>query len=320
MPLQTPVAFFLFRRPDVTARVFAAIAAARPRTLLLVSDGPRADRAGEAELVVRTRALVERIDWNCTVRTNFATENLGCKRRFATGLAWIFEQTEEAIVLEDDCLPDATFFHFCEELLERYRDDRRVAAISGSNFQGGRSRTTDSYYFSNYFHCWGWASWRRTWQHVDLELKDWPQFQRRGLLGEIADSPLEADYWNAIFQRQHSGQIDSWAYPWLYSCWTQGALTILPNVNLVNNIGFGEQGAHTNSKATGIFANLSTSSIPIISHPPFVVRHRTADAFTFNHVFQGQPVGLTGAIRKAMRRVQRPVERKLKALRAFFSP
>jgi len=320
MQLQTPVAFFLFRRPDVTARVFAAIAAARPRTLLLVSDGPRPDRAGEAELVARTRSLIDRIDWGCEVRTNFATENLGCKKRFVTGLAWIFKQTEQAIILEDDCLPDPSFFPFCETLLERYRDDSRVGAISGSNLQGGQSRTTASYYYSKYFHCWGWASWRRAWESVDFTMQGWPDFLAHGMLNEVADSQSEFAYWKNVFERQHSGQIDSWAYPWLFSCWTQGRLTVLPNVNLVNNIGFNDQGTHIKQQATGILGNLATSSIPNIQHPRFVVRHRSADTFTFNHVYLGRSPGSLGAIRSALRRLQRPVESRIRALRVLLSP
>src|SRR6185295_3256318 len=130
MSLETPVAFLIFNRPDTTARVFEAIAAARPRTLLVVADGPRADRAAEAEQCRATRAIIDRVDWACEVLVNYADENLGCKRRVSSGLTWVFEQTSRAIILEDDCLPHPTFFRYCEELLDRYEDDERVMSIS----------------------------------------------------------------------------------------------------------------------------------------------------------------------------------------------
>src|SRR6267142_406558 len=136
--LKTPITFIIFNRPDTTARVFAEIARAKPPKLLIVADGPRVDRMGEAERCAQTRAVVERIDWNCEVLTNYSSVNLGCRNRVASGIDWVFEQVEESIILEDDCVPHPTFFRFCEELLERYRDDERVSQIGGANFQLGR--------------------------------------------------------------------------------------------------------------------------------------------------------------------------------------
>src|SRR4051812_5076822 len=145
--LETPVAFLVFNRPDVTARVFRAIAAARPRKLLVVADGPRPDRAGEAERCEQVRRIATAVDWDCDLRTDFAPVNLGCKRRVSSGLDWVFTEVEEAIILEDDCLPHPTFFWYCRELLDRWRDDPRVATISGTNFQFGQRRGRASYYF-----------------------------------------------------------------------------------------------------------------------------------------------------------------------------
>ncbi|OUC08639.1 hemolytic protein HlpA-like protein, partial [Litorilinea aerophila] len=165
--MQTPVIFLIFNRPDTTAQVFAEIAKARPRRLLVVADGPRPHRPDDVEKCSATRAVIERVDWPCEVSCDFAEENLGGRRRISSGLTWAFSQVEAAIVLEDDCLPHPTFFPFCEELLNRYCHDERIMAITGDNFQFGRSRTKYSYYFSRYFHSWGWATWRRAWQHYD---------------------------------------------------------------------------------------------------------------------------------------------------------
>jgi hypothetical protein len=159
--VNTPIAFFIFNRPDTTARVFEAIRQAQPSKLLVVADGPRSTRPGEAEKCAATRAIIDQVDWECEVLTNYSDVNLGCRHRVSSGLDWVFEQVEEAIILEDDCLPHPTFFRFCEELLEWYRHDHRIVAISGDNFQNGHQSGEFSYYFSRYVHIWGWATWRR---------------------------------------------------------------------------------------------------------------------------------------------------------------
>ena len=178
--LETPVAFLVFNRPHTTDKVFSEIAAANPRKLLIVADGPRPDQPGEAERCVAVRAIVDRVDWDCEVLTNYSDINLGCKARISSGLDWVFDTVEEAIVLEDDCLPHPSFFRFCEELLVKYRDDERIAQIGGVNFQSGRRRTNYSYYFSRYAHIWGWATWRRAWRHYDVALKAWPLIRDGG--------------------------------------------------------------------------------------------------------------------------------------------
>ena len=304
------VAFFIFNRPDTTLRVFQAIAAAQPERLLVVADGARPDKRGEAELVAQTRAIIDRVDWPCLVDTNFATENLGCKPRVSSGLQWVFEKVEEAIILEDDCLPDPSFFDYCTQLLKRYRDDDRVAAISGDNFQNGISRTNDSYYFSKYFHCWGWASWRRVIQRVDFEMESWPAFVQRDGLRNWADSEAELSYWQNLFALQHTGEINSWAYPFFYSCWERAGLTILPDVNLISNIGFDQNATHTTSAESDL-ANLPTYDIGQLKHPSVVERHRIADEYTFENIFKPETAQLTEPKKKkslfrSLKRLIRP--------------
>ncbi len=181
--------FLIFNRPAETFRVFDAIREARPEKLLIVADGPRPTRPGEAALCNETREVLDRVDWSCQVLSNFAETNMGCGRRVASGLDWAFEQVEEAIILEDDCLPDSSFFPYCGELLERYRADERIMMISGNNFQNGASRTADSYYFSQLPHCWGWATWRRAWRHYDFVMQDWRGGRNRGLVKELGKQP-----------------------------------------------------------------------------------------------------------------------------------
>ncbi|MDJ0728376.1 MAG: TylF/MycF/NovP-related O-methyltransferase [Crocosphaera sp.] len=281
MELSTPVAFLIFKRPELTQKVFNAIAQVKPKKLLVVADGPASEE--DEEKCQQTRAIIQQVDWDCEVLTNFAEENLGCKQRISSGLNWVFSQVEEAIILEDDCLPDLSFFQFCQTLLDYYRHDERIMHISGDNFQLGQSRTQDSYYFSKYPHIWGWATWRRAWKHYDVTMKDWPEFRQSGKLSTVFPDSTEEEYWADLLERTYQGEIDTWDFPWGYSCWSQNGLTILPDVNLVTNIGFGIDA--TFKKVSHPLANLPIQSIGKIKHPEFVMVNEAADAYIRDYIF-----------------------------------
>jgi len=287
--LKAPVAFFIFNRPYTTEKAFEAIRQAKPTKLLVVADGPRADRPGEVEKCAAARAIIDRVDWDCEVLKNYSDVNQGCKLRVSSGLDWIFDTVEEAIILEDDCLPHPAFFRFCEELLEKYRGDKRIAMISGVNFQFGRKRTSYSYYFSRYTHIWGWASWRRAWEYYDVTMKLWPTIKEGGWLQDILGNFQTSKYWGNIFQSVYDGKINTWDYQWTFACWVQCGLSILPNVNLVSNIGFGINSTHT--KGQSKFANMPVEPITFpLLHPPYVLRDAMADAYTENDQFTVQPL------------------------------
>jgi hypothetical protein len=283
--MKTPIAFLVFNRPDTTQQVFDTIRQAQPPQLFVVADGPRGDRPEDAEKCGAVRKIIETVDWDCEVLTNYSDVNLGCKKRVSSGLDWVFEQVEEAIILEDDCLPELSFFPFCEELLERYRDDQRIMHISGDNFQFGKVRTEYSYYYSIYNHCWGWATWRRAWQHYDIEMKfiHHPNSQKQ--LKSLLHNTFAVNYWRKKFKKAHMNKVDSWAYRWTFSCWMNAGFSILPEVNLVKNIGFSQSGTHT-TNCFDPYANLATSPISFpLKHPPEVVQCQIADKFTQRHKF-----------------------------------
>ncbi len=297
--MKTAVALLIFNKPDTTEKVFEAIRQAKPPKLLVVADGPRSDRPGEAEKCQATRAIIDRVDWDCQVLTNYSDVNLGCKLRVSSGLDWVFNTVEEAIILEDDCLPHPTFFHFCEELLDYYQDDERIMVISGDNFQFGRKRTEYSYYFSRYNHCWGWATWRRSWQHYDIEMKLWPKIRDGNWLRYILEEPMTVRYWQKIFQATYEEKNNSWAYRWTFSCWVQSGLTVIPNVNLVSNLGFVIEATHTkNSRNPSAHLPLEKMCFPL-QHPPFIIRDAEADNFTQDNNFN--PPLMKGLRKKAQR-------------------
>jgi predicted SAM-dependent methyltransferase len=277
--LDTPVVFVIFNRPDLAARVLAAIAQARPKQLLVVSDGPRRDRPGEAERVAATRSLVERVDWPCEVLTDYADVNLGCRRRITSGLDWAFKWVEELILLEEDCLPHPTFFAFCRELLHHYRDDPRVLAVRGCTVLGGHLRTEYGYRFSKHFSSWGTALWRRVWLEFDPEMRSWPEFLAAGGMHAVADSPEEEAYFSQVFDNTYRGLIDSWVFPMQYHCWSRQGLIAASDRNLIANIGCGEGATNTSDAARLGDARLEAAGP--LKHPHFVLRHKEADADAF---------------------------------------
>lgn len=290
---KTPVIFLIFKRPDVTAQVFEAIRQVKPPKLFIVADGPRSDKPNEAEKCAATRAILDQVDWDCQVFKNYSDVNLGCQKRVSSGLDWAFSQVEEAIILEDDCLPNLSFFRFCEELLEQYRHDSRMMTITGTNYQFGRQRTPYSYYFSRYNHCWGWATWRRAWNFFDLNMKLWPEIRDQGWLKDLLiDIDLETNalqYWTDTFQSTYEGKINSWAFRWTFACWVHSGLTLIPNQNLVSNIGFTADATNmplADQKFIKKFANMEKKELIFpLKHPPFTIIDVEADSYTQRNNF-----------------------------------
>ena len=290
--MRAPVLLIIFNRPDTTTRVLAEIAKAKPAKLFVFGDGPRPNRPDDIAKCAAARALVEHLDWECELTTNFLETNLGCGRGPAEGISWVFQHTDRAIILEDDCVPHPSFFQFCDELLEMYKDDQRVMHIAGNNFQLGRQRTPCSYFFSMHNLCaGGWATWRRAWRFHDMGLTDWPELRDTSWLTDIVEHPRAVAYWREMFDRAYAsgGQIDYWDYQWTFACWSQNGLSLLPNKTLLSNIGFGHADATHTTSAQGpladMTANLQMEDIGFpLRHPTSVTRVVEADRFFVDHV------------------------------------
>jgi hypothetical protein len=278
--LRTPVAFLIFNRPDTTATVFAAIAKARPATLLVVADGPRVTRRGEEALCAAARAVISQVDWPCQVLTNFSDRNLGCRRRVSSGIDWVFSLVEEAIFLEDDCLPDPSFFPFCEQMLDRFRSDSRVMHIGGTNFQGAARVSGESYYFSRHVHVWGWASWRRAWHHYDVDMGAWTWARATGRVSDILSTPMERRVLTPLFDRVARGEIDTWDTQWTVACRAQNALSVVPSQNLVSNIGFRGDATHTSDSGHPVATMRTVPLAQPLTHPAYALADSAADERT----------------------------------------
>lgn len=273
-PPRAAVALFVYRRPDLTRRVFETVRAARPPRLYVFADGPR---PGEEGRCAAAREATEGVDWPCEVVRDYADENLGCRRRVVSGLDAVFAREEAAIILEDDCLPDPTFFSFCEELLARYAQEPRVAAVNGSAYAEGAAAGCD-YRFSRYPHYGGWATWRRAWRLFDGGLRDWPTLGEAWLAERFADPEVVA-FWRERFEITHQGWLDSWGYGWTFACWRTEGLCATPRRNLIRNLGFRGDATHTAHESP--FADLPTGAIPPpLRHPHRVVRDEERDRAT----------------------------------------
>jgi hypothetical protein len=248
-PLNTAVLFLVFNRLDTTKQVFEAIKEAKPPRLYIAADGARTAKADEAEKVTVVRDFIlQNIDWDCDVKTLFREENLGCKYAVSGAIDWFFEQEEMGIILEDDCLPSQSFFWFCEELLERYKDDMRVWHIAGNNFHFGWKRDEDySYYFSYYGSIWGWASWKSRWQSYDVGMRNYKEIKSKNYLWDVFGNQEEANFRISNFDEIKNG-LNTWDFQWAYTRFINSGLSIVPIENLVKNLGFGEDATHTHSK------------------------------------------------------------------------
>lgn len=284
MPFSTPVLFLIFNRPDTTARVFQRIREIKPRHLFISADGPRAHKIHEKELCDAARKVVANVDWECDVKTNFREENAGCKISVSSGITWFFKNVEEGIILEDDCLPEISFFYFCETLLAYYRDDERIMHIGGANFQDGNTRGNGSYYFSNINHIWGWATWKRAWGKYDVGVSSYPELLRQDMLPHLFTNPKMEKFWEKRFELAYNGKIDTWDIQWQYTMSVNHGLAVIPNQNLVANIGFDAAATHTTDKFNTL-ANIPTSAIDSIVHPSQIIPDVTADYYAFRTYF-----------------------------------
>ncbi len=272
-----PVAIFIFNRPSTTKRVFDRIRLIKPRKLLIVADGAR----NEAERILcqESISIVENTDWNCTIERNYSRKNLGVVTRFVTGLDWIFSICEEAIILEDDCLPDVSFFHYCRRLLEKYRFDDNVMLVSGQTMTPPGKFTTDSYYFSRFALIWGWATWRSSWKRFHEGMKLWTYLRTTDWLSDIIENPVLCEYWRKSFDRALDGHVNTWDYQWMFIFFLFGGLSVIPGRNLISNIGFGPDSVNTKD-VNSENANLPTYPMQFpLRHPSKVEVDFQADKY-----------------------------------------
>lgn len=266
---KTPIVILAFNRPDMVRRLLERIRLWEPQSLWIVVDGPRNEP--ERARVDAVKALVEQIDWCSNVQKNYAERNMGCRGRVSSGLDWFFEHNERGIILEDDCVPLDTFFPFCEEMLARYENEKRVAAIEGCHRLNKNPDVEESYFFSTYFTFHGWATWRRAWNEYSNNISDAEDVINRKFAGW-----RPRVYWKHIFELVQEGRRDSWGYRWMLSNWRKNALAIYSKTSLVQNIGYGKDSTHTRGMSYKLMPT-EEMEFPLI-HPAEVQANSELDA------------------------------------------
>lgn len=264
----TPIVLIIFNRPEHTRRVFEAISQIKPQKLFVISDGPRTSRPNDKRKVAECRSIVSGIDWECEVEYKISDINLGCKTNVSSGLDWVFSKVDDAIILEDDCLPSANFYQFCHELLERYRDDLSVGSICGTNLDSKTTMNLEhSYYYSYFPAVWGWATWKRVWENYEVDLGKFTNKSIRSTLGSLPLSAASKRFWAGKFKAVRSGKVDTWDYQLVFAHWRLGLRSIISKQNSISNIGFGPDATHTlNSNSEYSALSREYISFPLI-HP-----------------------------------------------------
>ncbi len=276
MSADAPVLFLIFNRPDTTRQVFEAIRSAKPQRLYIAADGPRAHVPDDTNKCQQCRDIVALVDWPCEVKTLFRENNMGCKKAVIQAIDWFFENEEYGIIIEDDCLPNQSFFPYCNELLERYANTPEVMMISGNNILNQTPPDGASYYFSRIFHIWGWASWRRAWNLYDKNLSEFTRRYNNNCLPEIDSDPNIRNYWIKTWAETSTGIINTWDYQWVYSCIASNSYSIAPCQNLVSNIGFDDNSTNT-SDPNHFESNVATFTLKQIIHPQEIKYHKKLD-------------------------------------------
>lgn len=309
----TPILFLIFNRPDTTEKVFEKIREIKPRQLFVAADGPREGNEKDKINCEAARSIATNVDWDCEVKTLFRDENLGCGKAVSKGITWFFDHVEMGIILEDDVLVDLSFFHFCQNLLFYYRNNDQIFHIGGSNYQNGIQRGKASYYFSKYPHIWGWATWKEKWDLYNFELTDSKE-EIEAIISNYCGISREKKYWSCLFNSlKDTKEISSWSYQWLYCSWKSNGISVLPNQNLVENIGFNNNATHTFVSIVDYNKNKILALLEI-QHPAKVEINNKADLYTFCNIFN-KPVSLKNKVRNfAYKVVPSKIYKKLKKI------
>jgi hypothetical protein len=288
--IKAPVALIIFNRPEATKQVIEVLRKVKIEKLFVIADGPRSDVSDDLDLCNKTRLVIDEIDWPCEVHRRFLKEDIGCGHGPAKGLDWVFERVDRCLILEDDCIPDVSFFPYCNELLEKYADDDRVMMISGNNHTLDKTTIFDSYCFSINTQTHGWATWSRAWNKFDFYIQDWPKLRSLKWLTHYLGNRRYANGWlttfDEVFEEAKSNpRCSYWDFQWTFACWKNSALNIIPSVNLVTNVGYGNDATHP-TPIDHPLARLPADEMQFpLMHPTGIIRNYDVDIALRETVF-----------------------------------
>jgi hypothetical protein len=286
-----PILLIVFKRKDTLLKILEVIQQINPSKIYIASDAAKSDNPDDLKKNEAVKKCIESFPFSCEVVTNFQKENLGCGKGPKAAIDWFFKHEEIGIILEDDCLPDVSFFEFCRSLLQTYENDYRIMSISGNNYLSNNINISSSFYFTKYPNIWGWATWRRAWKLMDWEMNDYIKFINQNTLSEYVNTQSEFWYWKKIFDNVYNNEsaIECWDYQWLYSIWKNHGYGIAPAVNLVKNIGFDDDATHTNHQPIW-YNNVTIEKLTSITYPDEIMINQEADDYQFNHIINRIPM------------------------------
>ena len=301
--IESPVLLITYNRPDTTIKVFEKIKQAKIKKLYIFNDAPRNNNRECQKAREDIRAITKMVDWECELKRWFPESNMGCGMGVSSAISWVLENEDRVIVLEDDCVPAIAFFSYCESLLEKYKNDNRIWKINGNNYNEECSAGPYDYFFSNYGHCWGWATWKRSWSGFDLYMKNFPQFDKENRYIDCFTEATEVKYfkkkYTKLFNKVSNGEIPKqWSAQFNFYIHSQGGLNITPNKNLVKNIGF--DGVHTTCKLDSHDRKID-ENYEIKRHPEFILISRTWDLYHFKNHINKQ--GIKSIVKKMLKKI-----------------
>jgi hypothetical protein len=280
--MNIPLLILVYNRPVETRILINTLRQIKPKKIFISSDGPT-NNFLDIKKNNDVKNILKEIDWTKNIEFNYMEKNYGCKESVSRAINWFFDKVKMGIILEDDCIPNKDFFLFTEKMLKKYQNNKKIYAVSGNNFLKKKIKINYSYYFSKYIHCWGWATWSRAWKDYNKNLTNWNNFKNSDSWKNRFNVKDEKKYWEKVFNLCFQKKIDSWAYPWLYSMWNKNGLCILPEVNLVKNIGFNINASHTFSHKKFYYPAIKLKQK--ITHPKIIKINFEADEYVFNNFF-----------------------------------
>ena len=284
MLFEVPVLMIAFNRPDTTREVFKVVKKVKPKKLFVAIDGPRSGNRYDKEKCMQVKEIFEGIDWDCEVKTLYREGNMGCHKAVPDSISWFFKYVDFGIILEDDCLPDISFFRFCEELLSTYKNNEKVMMVTGDNFLSVKKFTNDSYFFSKYAFIWGWATWKRAWLKYDDHMSSYTNFSHSGNMTSSFSNIIERFFWRTAFNNKYYGYREGWDTKWIYALISNGGISVIPNNNLITNIGMRADATTTKGFDKNMYVESSSISFPL-NHPNSLYRNTKFDKLVFKKVF-----------------------------------
>jgi hypothetical protein len=313
----TPILLIVFNRPQKVRVLIDRLRILKPAYLYVTADGPRNGNYFDIENCKQVREEIDKIDWDCQLYTNYSSHNKGCRLGVSTGIDWFFSNVNHGIILEDDIIPNFSFFRYCEELLIKYENSSLIGMISGCNPVADKFDSNGfSYSFSTYANIWGWATWKRSWSNNDLQLLDWTGWrENRSNFNKLSKVRFFRTYWKDILDAVHDGKVDTWDFQWFFTLWKNSQLCIVPSSNLIQNIGFDEGATHTDGKTPiYLLANEPKELDGVLNHPEVIQPSNTLDDRISRVVFK---IGVRTIFINKLRRV-RYIGDLLVKLRRFY--